>query len=121
MNGDCYSALWQRANVFEITHFRPESSSHRPRTLDKLLYGEKGLYGMFNVKDKYVRCVHSNFQSDVWKDSCVEFFVQPKPDMGYFNFEFNCGGALLSYYIKDPTREERGFREYSNIYLILLL
>ena len=48
--------------------------------------------------------MHTGFQSDVYKDSCVEFFVQPKAADGYFNFEFNCGGALLASYITDPTR-----------------
>lgn len=112
MNGDWHSTIWRSANVLEITHFRSESSNHRPRTLAKLLYNEKGFYGIFNVKDNYVRCVHTDFQSNVWKDSCVEFFVQPKPEMGYFNFEFNCVGALLSSYIEDPTREEDGFKKF---------
>jgi hypothetical protein len=41
----------------------------------------------------------------VWTDSCAEFFVQPKPGEGYFNFETNCGGQLLLYYIKNPYRD----------------
>jgi len=28
----------------------------------------------------------------------VEFFVQPREDRGYFNFEINCGGTLLLSY-----------------------
>jgi hypothetical protein len=46
-------------------------------------------------------------------DSCVEFFLQPKPDRGYFNFEFNCGGSLLCYYIVDPVRVPGGFRDFT--------
>ena len=34
----------------------------------------------------------------------MEFFVQPSPGKGYFNFEFNCGGAMLASYVTDPTR-----------------
>jgi hypothetical protein len=49
----------------------------------------------------------------VYKDSCVEFFVQPKPDRGYFNFEFNCGGSLLCFYILDPTRVPNGFKDFT--------
>jgi hypothetical protein len=42
----------------------------------------------------------------------VEFFVQPTP-AGYFNFEFNCGGALLAYYITDHRRVGDGFASYA--------
>jgi len=41
---------------------------------------------------------------EVWKDSCVEFFIQPRPDAGYFNLEMNAGGAHLCCYIEDPAR-----------------
>jgi hypothetical protein len=55
-----------------------------------------------------VRCVHTGFQAPVYEDSCVEFFVQPRPDKGYFNFEFNGGGTLLASYVTDPTRTDDG-------------
>jgi hypothetical protein len=64
------------------------------------------------VEDQYVRCIHPRFQSDVWKDSCVEFFVRPKNGEGYFNFEFNCGGALLAAYVTDPTRAGCSLKKY---------
>jgi hypothetical protein len=48
------------------------------------------------------------YQAEVYRDSCVEFFVQPKPGKGYFNFEFNCGGSLLCSYVIDPARGEDG-------------
>ena len=38
--------------------------------------------------------------------------VQPRPDGGYFNFEFNCGGSLLCSYITNPTRTADGFVDY---------
>jgi hypothetical protein len=51
----------------------------------------------------------------VWKDSCVEFFVEPKPGCGYFNFEFNCGGAFLVNHIVDPTRTADGFKQFTRL------
>ncbi|HWQ90562.1 MAG TPA: carbohydrate-binding family 9-like protein, partial [Clostridia bacterium] len=101
--------VWQAAPAAEITHFRPESSAHRPPTFVRLLHGEGRLHGIFQVKDRYVRCVRTRYFDEVWKDSCVEFFVQPRSDKGYFNFEFNCGGAHLCNYITDPTRVPGGF------------
>jgi hypothetical protein len=52
---------------------------------------------------------------EVWKDSCVEFFVQPNGRGGYFNFEFNCGGAFLCCFITDETRVPSGFRSFIRI------
>jgi hypothetical protein len=113
MQGAWNSPAWQQADTLGIAHFRPESSDHRPRTYARLLYAKEGLFGIFRVEDRYVRCVRTHYLDAVYKDSCVEFFVRPKADRGYFNFEFNCGGSLLCYYIVDPTRASKGFRDFT--------
>lgn len=113
--GQWESASWKKAPALEISHFRPESSSHRPLTRAKLLYSIDGLYGLFRVQDRYVRCIHRRYQDPVYNDSCVEFFVQPIRDKGYFNFEFNCGGAMRASYIEDPTRCGTGFRSFKRL------
>lgn len=41
-----------------------------------------------------LRCENTADQSPVSQDSCVEFFIQPHNGGEYWNFEFNCGGAL---------------------------
>jgi hypothetical protein len=115
LNADWNDSAWQGAQTLGITHFRPESSPHRPRTSAKLLHSEAGIHGIFLVHDRYVRCVRTNYFDEVWKDSCVEFFAQPKPDHGYFNFEFNCGGAFLCSYIIDPERTTNGFKAFTKI------
>ncbi|MCC6345753.1 MAG: carbohydrate-binding family 9-like protein [Nitrospirales bacterium] len=112
LRGAWDGAVWGGVESLEIACFRPESSGHRPRTRAKLLYDSGGIFGIFHVEDRYVRCVHSRYMDPVYKDSCVEFFVRPRADKGYFNFEFNCGGALLCSYITDPVRTPEGFREY---------
>ncbi|MDP2157457.1 MAG: carbohydrate-binding family 9-like protein [Nitrospirota bacterium] len=105
-------AAWDQADTLELIHFRLEGSDHRPKTSVRLLYDSSGIFGIFKVEDQYVRSVHRVYQSPVCKDSCVEFFVQPKADKGYFNFEFNCGGALFCSYIIDPVRTPEGFRDF---------
>src|SRR5512145_441995 len=96
--------IWRDVLPLSISCFRPEGSHHRPRTQCKMLSDEQALYGIFRVEDRFVRSVHPGFQADVWKDSCVELFIQPKNSPGYFNFEFNCGGALLASYVTNPVR-----------------
>jgi hypothetical protein len=107
--------VWAQAETLEIQHFRSESSDHHPRTAARLLYDARGIYGIFRVQDRYVRCLGTQYHDPVWKDSCVEFFAQPKPDRGYFNFEFNCGAAFLCCHITNPERTPEGFKEFVKV------
>lgn len=112
MRGDWDGAVWRQAQTLAVDCFRPEGSDHRPETLCRLLYDPQNIYGIFRVQDQYVRCIHTGFQADVWKDSCVELFVQTEKRVGYFNFEFNCGGALLGSYVTDPIRRDGRLKEF---------
>ena len=104
LTGDWSGSAWQKAETAEILNWRPEGSDHQPRTRVRLLYDGTGVHGIYDVEDKYVRCVATKFQDIVCRDSCVEFFVRPKPDKGYFNFEFSGDGMFLVYYVTDSTR-----------------
>ena len=107
--------VWTRAETAQITHFRPESSAHSPRVQVRLLHGSGGLRGVFHVDDQYVRSIRTGFQDQVFKDSCVEFFMKPKVDKGYLNLEMNAGGAHLCYYVEDPTRTPTGLGKMTRL------
>ena len=94
---------WQLADIARVDQFHPNSSNHRPQTLVQALYDSAGIYVRFQVADQYVRAVCKRPQEMVSRDSCVECFIQP-PGAGYFNFEVNCGGTMLLYYIEDASR-----------------
>lgn len=106
-------AAWGGAPVLEVGCFRSEGSRHRPLTRLRLLYDDVGLYGFFRVDDRYVRSVHTEPGDPVYRDSCVEAFFLPQPGVGYVNFEFNAGGAVLSSHVVDPARTPGGFRAFS--------
>jgi hypothetical protein len=112
LTGQWDSPSWERADTLELIHFRPEGSDHRPKTAVRLLYDQEGIFGIFKVEDQYILCRQKGHMASVHKDSCVEFFVKPKQDKGYFNIEFNCGGALFCSYIVNPTRTAGGFRDF---------
>ena len=106
---------WRGAAALDIASFRPEGSSHRPLAQAKVFRGPRGLRVLFRVEDRYVRSVHTEHNSPVCEDSCVELFVRPRPDQGYINFEVNCGGTLHCSYIEDWTRTPEGFRRFTLI------
>lgn len=101
---------WSEAELGRVTHFCEESSNHRPDARFRLLHNGTHLSVRFQVADRYVRSVQTEYLSAVSEDSCTEFFVRPRPDKGYFNFEVNAGGTLLLYYVIDPTRTAAGFK-----------
>ncbi len=96
LNADWSAPEWQQAEIIRIDRFRPESSDHQPVTEARLLYSEAGIHGIFRVQDRYVRCVHTQFQDLVCKDSCVEVYFHPRPELGYLNLEMSGNGAAFS-------------------------
>lgn len=104
---------WAPAETLTISHFRPESSDHRPRVRARLLHDDDGICGVFRVEDRYVRSVHVGFGDPVHEDSCVEIFLQPRAGRGYLNFEMNCGGTLSASHITDHRRVPGGFAAFT--------
>jgi hypothetical protein len=103
LDGNWNSSVWKDAPALDIAHFyAKEFSKHRPKTQAKVIYDDQGLYLHFRVEDRYVRSIERDYHGKVWEDACVEFFVQPRAERGYFNFEINCGGTMLLSYHENP-------------------
>ncbi len=67
----------------------------------------KYIYIDFFVRCNYLKAENYENNSPVSQDSCVEFFVAPKGDNHYWNFEFNCIGTINASHRterKNPTR-----------------
>ncbi len=114
LTGDFNCPTWSIAQTLELTHHYRDHE-HKPLVNAKLLFDDLGLYIMFRVEDNYIRSLCTQYQQQVCTDSCVEFFVQPTSDAGYFNFEMNCGGTMLLYYIQNQTRTKTGFEKYTEV------
>jgi hypothetical protein len=71
------------------------------------MYDDNNLYLIFQVKDRFVRCITTEYNGPVWEDSCVEFFFAPDSDqpLRYFNLEINCGGTPLMRYTIIPRKK----------------
>lgn len=72
----------------------PKQFPYAPLTTFAIAHSGTAIYIDFFVRCNYLRAENSADQSPVHEDSCVEFFVSPHGDRTYFNFEYNCIGAL---------------------------
>jgi hypothetical protein len=106
---------WENTPALSLRHFHSQSSEHRPDVSVKLRHCNFSLDVLFRVHDRYVKSLATEYQQMVCRDSCVELFVQPKPDRGYFNFEINCGGTMLLYCIDDASRAGNTFAKYVKV------
>jgi len=110
-------AYWADVNVAPIAHFydSPNASDHRPQTDVKVVHTGDTIHLFYRVQDQYVRSVATKLNDMVCRDSCVEFFVQPRGQGGYFNFEINCSGTMLLYFVEDWTRVNGEFAKRSEV------
>ncbi len=67
--------------------------SYKPSVKFKIAYWNNQIWLKFYIKEKTVRAQVTEINGDVYKDSCVEFFISPNRNSAYYNFEFNCIGV----------------------------
>ncbi|MDR2040305.1 MAG: hypothetical protein LBQ60_20505 [Bacteroidales bacterium] len=84
------SSSWNNIDVVNWPEY-----NYRPWVQFRMVYSDTEFLLQYQVKEKYIRAVASRDNGEVWKDSCVEFFVMPADDGVYYNFEFNCAGVCL--------------------------
>lgn len=99
--------LWPGIRPLEIGHYLWLRNGYTPRVEVRLFHSAKYLHVRFEVAEKKVRVRYMRFQDPVWKDTCVEFFVDafPAKKRGYLNFETNAAGTLLAAF--GPDRHSR--------------
>ena len=71
-----------------------EQYPYRPLTAFTIAHSDTQIYIDFFTRCNYLRAVNYKNNSDVYQDSCVEFFVAPHGEAPYYNFEFNCIGTI---------------------------
>ncbi len=80
--------------------------SYCPQVRFKIFHTNKQIVLKFHVVEDSIRAVNNTFNSPVFQDSCCEFFIG-MDDINYYNFEFNCIGAVLAGYGAD--RQKRNY------------
>lgn len=102
----------ERSNELFINSYHDRSSVHRPEVSLAIEHDTNSLFATFSVPDQYVIVTQKEYNSEVYRDSCVELFLQVPDVEGYFNFEFSGGGAYRIFHILDHRREGPLFKEF---------
>ena len=91
-------ALLGRLPALRVDHYLWLKNGYEPRVEARLCWSDRFLYVHFRVEEAEVRLRHRRFQDPVWKDSCVEMFIDPFPEKrrGYINIETNALGTVLA-------------------------
>ncbi len=95
---DCESPVaWDTIPEIEIACFPWYEKGDKQRTWAQAAISEKFLHVRFRCEDKHIYAQFTQPNDPVSRDSCVEFFFAPEPDVSlwYFNLEINCVGAIL--------------------------
>lgn len=65
---------------------------YKPKVEFRIGHTGEEVWLKYYVNEKYIRAVETRTNGDVYKDSCVEFFVSLDKE-NYYNFEFSCIGT----------------------------
>lgn len=80
---------------------------YHPITVFSIAHTEKFLYVNYFVRCNYLRAVNYENNKNVCEDSCVEIFLQVPGSDEYWNFEFNCIGAVNASHRKERKKPFR--------------
>ena len=112
-------AIWENVNeaVIDSNSYLWMDNNYCPKVIVKMFHTERNIYVKFKVYETKVKIKHLNFGSDVWKDSCVELFINPFPQTNnnYFNIEINALGVPLIGVGKSNSDKERYYFEEDEI------
>jgi hypothetical protein len=91
------ASSWTHLPALRIGHYLWLQNGYAPRVDVRLCRSPRYLYVHFDVFEARVRVRFTGFQDPVYKDSCVEMFINPFPEkeVGYVNVEANAAGAVL--------------------------
>jgi hypothetical protein len=109
IDANWHKKQWENIGAVDITNYMGTVPEFNPVVKAKMMYDNKNLYVIFQVNDRYVRCITKDYNGPVWEDSCVEFFFSPDHNLPerYFNLEVNCGGTPLMHYNIVPDKNIR--------------
>ncbi|MBN1337993.1 MAG: hypothetical protein JXA03_01645 [Bacteroidales bacterium] len=86
--------------------------NYRPQVNFRIGHIKNEIWLKYYVRERHIRAMETRTNGEVYKDSCVEFFIIPAGE-NYYNFEFNCIGTI--HLAWGPGRHGRKFVDPSVI------
>ena len=110
-------SFWKDVPLLEIGNYLWMRNNYKPKVDAQICYSDNFLFLRFEAFEKEIRATYAEINSPVYKDSCVEFFFNPFPEISetYFNFEINPLGAMLVEFGKDRKRNALSVDEIKGI------
>jgi len=66
--------------------------AYKPEIKFRIAYSKDQIWLKYYVDEESIMAKETRVNGNVYKDSCVEFFISPGRNDNYYNFEFNCIG-----------------------------
>ncbi|MCD6343025.1 MAG: hypothetical protein J7L76_04515 [Spirochaetaceae bacterium] len=96
--------LEKQGVMAEINEVNWPDFSYQPEVVLFCGYTSDEILLNYRVKESHVRALNNEINAEVYKDSCVEFFISTG-DNRFYNFEFNCIGTSYAAYGKREDRK----------------
>ncbi len=109
IDGQLDEKAWKSAAAVGTFKFPWWTEGKKEQTEAKLLWDDENLYVAYRCEDAHVWAEHTERDSQVYRDDCVEVFTAPNPaqPFNYFNIEMNVHGAILDrHHPNGPGRDE---------------
>ena len=97
VDGQLNEPAWRNAATFGDFQFAWWKEGTKDQTIARMLWDDQFLYVAYECRDAYISAVHTERDSPVYKDDCVELFTAPNPQrpQDYFNIEMNVKRGIL--------------------------
>lgn len=110
---DIKALLEAQTEAHSIDLVNWESFPYKPEVKFRIGHTGSEIWLVYYVKEDHILARQTAPNGPNHKDSCVEFFIDPKGDGSYYNFEFNAIGATHLAY--GPTLGQRNFLDPEQI------
>lgn len=85
--------LEDQTDLHSISITNWQKFPYQPDVRFRIAHSNNQIWLKYYVHEKNILAKMTETNSAVHKDSCVEFFFDPKGDGNYYNFEFSCIGT----------------------------
>ncbi len=101
------SPVWDSIESADIDYFPWRGYAENIKTSVKLVHSDYGITVHFKTDEKPLVTKNTEDNSEVYEDSCMEFFFRTSSSDAYMNLETNPNGAVLSGFGKDKATRNR--------------